>query len=62
MGIPPPIIRWEKDGQKLSADDVHISVIENATLHISSLQVFHVQLKAIHRLLAFISERDIEST
>ncbi|XP_053503638.1 roundabout homolog 2-like [Ictalurus furcatus] len=38
MGIPPPSIRWEKDGQRLTADGVHISLIENATLHISSLQ------------------------
>ncbi|XP_060799448.1 roundabout homolog 2 [Neoarius graeffei] len=38
MGIPPPSIRWEKDGQRLSADGTHISVIENGTLHISSLK------------------------
>ncbi|XP_047676745.1 roundabout homolog 2-like isoform X2 [Tachysurus fulvidraco] len=38
MGIPPPSIRWEKDGQRLSADGVHVSLIENGTLHISSLQ------------------------
>ncbi|XP_026779693.2 roundabout homolog 2 isoform X2 [Pangasianodon hypophthalmus] len=38
MGIPPPSIRWEKDGQRLSADGVHINLIENGTLHISSLQ------------------------
>ncbi|GAA6065636.1 roundabout homolog 2-like isoform X1, partial [Tachysurus ichikawai] len=38
MGIPPPSIRWEKDGQRLSADGVHTSLIENGTLHISSLQ------------------------
>ncbi|MCJ8739958.1 hypothetical protein PDJAM_G00053310 [Pangasius djambal] len=38
MGIPPPSVRWEKDGQRLSADGVHISLIENGTLHISSLQ------------------------
>ncbi|KAF7699910.1 roundabout homolog 2-like isoform X2 [Silurus meridionalis] len=38
MGVPLPSIRWEKDGQRLSADSVHISLIENGTLHISSLQ------------------------
>ncbi|KAM9469442.1 roundabout homolog 2 isoform 1-T1 [Clarias gariepinus] len=38
MGNPPPSIRWEKDGQRLSADGIHISLIENGTLHISSLQ------------------------
>lgn len=62
MGIPAPSIRWEKDGQRLSADGVHISLIENGTLHISSLQVFDRQFKAKHRLLAFISGLEIEST
>ncbi|XP_072548280.1 roundabout homolog 2 isoform X2 [Salminus brasiliensis] len=37
-GSPPPSIRWEKDGQSLLGDDVHISLMENGTLHISSLQ------------------------
>ncbi|XP_066534191.1 roundabout homolog 2 isoform X3 [Hoplias malabaricus] len=37
-GSPPPSIRWEKDGQSLSGDDVHISLMENGTLHISDLQ------------------------
>ncbi|XP_036416319.1 roundabout homolog 3 [Colossoma macropomum] len=37
-GSPPPSIRWEKDGQSLPEDDVHISLMENGTLHISGLQ------------------------
>ncbi|XP_022530457.2 roundabout homolog 3 isoform X2 [Astyanax mexicanus] len=37
-GSPPPSIRWEKDGQSLLGDDVHISLMENGTLHISDLQ------------------------
>ncbi|KAI4881751.1 hypothetical protein NFI96_033285, partial [Prochilodus magdalenae] len=37
-GSPPPSIRWEKNGQSLPEDDVHISLMENGTLHISGLQ------------------------
>uniref|UniRef100_W5K6H6 Roundabout guidance receptor 3 n=1 Tax=Astyanax mexicanus TaxID=7994 RepID=W5K6H6_ASTMX len=37
-GSPPPSIRWEKDGQSLLGDDIHISLMENGTLHISDLQ------------------------
>ncbi|XP_051535583.1 roundabout homolog 2-like isoform X2 [Myxocyprinus asiaticus] len=38
IGSPFPSIRWEKDGQSVLADDNHISLMENGTLHISSLK------------------------
>uniref|UniRef100_A0A672K897 Roundabout homolog 2-like n=1 Tax=Sinocyclocheilus grahami TaxID=75366 RepID=A0A672K897_SINGR len=38
MGSPIPSVRWEKDGQSVLSDDIHISLMENGTLHISDLK------------------------
>ncbi|XP_057206897.1 roundabout homolog 2-like isoform X2 [Triplophysa rosa] len=38
MGSPFPSVRWEKDGQSVLADDIHISLMENGTLHINSVK------------------------
>uniref|UniRef100_A0A673N958 Roundabout, axon guidance receptor, homolog 3 (Drosophila) n=1 Tax=Sinocyclocheilus rhinocerous TaxID=307959 RepID=A0A673N958_9TELE len=38
MGSPIPSVRWEKDGQSVLSDDIHISLMENGTLHISGLK------------------------
>ncbi|XP_065137422.1 roundabout homolog 2 [Paramisgurnus dabryanus] len=38
MGRPFPSVRWEKDGQNILADDIHISLMENGTLHINGVK------------------------
>uniref|UniRef100_A0A8C2BC53 Roundabout, axon guidance receptor, homolog 3 (Drosophila) n=1 Tax=Cyprinus carpio TaxID=7962 RepID=A0A8C2BC53_CYPCA len=38
MGSPIPSVRWEKDGESVLSDDIHISLMENGTLHISGLK------------------------
>ncbi|XP_052472938.1 roundabout homolog 2-like isoform X4 [Carassius gibelio] len=38
MGRPIPSVRWEKDGESILSDDIHISLMENGTLHISGLK------------------------
>ncbi|XP_051520766.1 roundabout homolog 2-like isoform X2 [Myxocyprinus asiaticus] len=38
MGSPFPSVRWEKDGQSVLADDNHIRLMENGTLHINALK------------------------
>ncbi|XP_051963240.1 roundabout homolog 2 isoform X2 [Xyrauchen texanus] len=38
MGSPFPSVRWEKDGQRVLADDNRISLMENGTLHINALK------------------------
>uniref|UniRef100_A0A8C1T7Z9 Roundabout guidance receptor 3 n=1 Tax=Cyprinus carpio TaxID=7962 RepID=A0A8C1T7Z9_CYPCA len=38
MGRPIPSVRWEKDGESVLSDDIHISLMENGTLHISGLK------------------------
>ncbi|XP_077064798.1 roundabout homolog 2 [Siphateles boraxobius] len=38
MGRPIPSVRWEKDGQSVLSDDIHISLMENGTLHISGVK------------------------
>ncbi|XP_056612872.1 roundabout homolog 2 isoform X1 [Triplophysa dalaica] len=38
MGSPFPSVRWEKDGQSVLADDIHISLMENGTLHINGVK------------------------
>uniref|UniRef100_A0A8C2IQ87 Roundabout guidance receptor 3 n=1 Tax=Cyprinus carpio TaxID=7962 RepID=A0A8C2IQ87_CYPCA len=38
MGRPIPSVRWEKNGESVLSDDIHISLMENGTLHISGLK------------------------
>ncbi|XP_042595988.1 roundabout homolog 2-like [Cyprinus carpio] len=38
MGSPIPSVRWDKDGESVLSDDIHISLMENGTLHISGLK------------------------
>lgn len=39
MGNPLPSIQWEKDSQRILANDERISLMENGTLQIINLQV-----------------------
>ncbi|XP_030648096.1 roundabout homolog 3 [Chanos chanos] len=38
MGNPLPSVQWERDGQRILGDDVRISLMENGTLQITTLQ------------------------
>lgn len=59
MGSPIPSVRWEKDGQSVLSDDIHISLMENGTLHISGVKVFDRCFRLRCELFALI--RDVKS-
>lgn len=62
MGRPIPSVRWEKDGESVLSDDIHISLMENGTLHISGLKVFDRRFRQRCDLFALIRAVKSESS
>lgn len=62
MGSPFPSVRWEKDGQSVLADDIHISLMENGTLHINGVKVFDRRFRQRLELFALFRALKRESS